>query len=195
MHRIHYGILSLLQSSLDLHDHFLSLQPTVRCSCFFFCQVWNLSEVMVKSQNPPSSHFPHLTLHLGTRCSRPLIWVKPGTLATFATGQSSLLVPAPILPPAVPPIPPPGLVQGQVRILPVVQPGIAPLPILGRPFQTEPCSDMEIWDVLKHLENSNKSSSNVCACSVLYSLHTDYYIIEIIIFIASYYIASLLSGL
>ena len=115
--------------------------------------MWNLCDVIKEA--PPLS--PHVTLHLNNNSSRPLIWLKPGTLATCSTGLSnSFFVPGPIPIPGLIPLPPQP--PGPIQIL-HPQPRRIPGPPL--PIFPQPSSDLEVWDVLKHVEDSKKSSSQV----------------------------------
>ena len=115
-------------------------------------QVWDLTDVMAEAPptaTPPPSLSPHVTLHVNNNCGRPLVWIKPGTLITIATGQANQF-----LPPLMPPVPP-----GQVHIM---QPRHIPAPMFPGGFQaTLPGSDMEVWEVAKYIDGTKKRPSQV----------------------------------
>ena len=102
------------------------------------------------SSSPPPSHSPHVTLHTNN-CAHPLIWLQPGVLAT----GSVQLLPGPGLIPFPPgpgliPFPPGFGIRGPIprhRHIPNVQ---------------SDQSDLELWNVIKHIQESKLNTSEVC---------------------------------
>lgn len=123
--------------------------------------VWDLSDIIFGSpSSPPPSHSPHVTLHTNS-CVHPLIWLQPGVLAT----GSVQLLPGPGPGPGLVPFPPgPGLIP--------FPPGFGiqgPIPRHRRiPNVQSNRSDLEIWNVMKHIKESKLNTSEVYRVTHMY---------------------------